>query len=145
MIKKIDEQTKTVYFSNNIENDDIKKMAKIIKQLGKVSICFSVIGRTEHERLGNELIRKLKEKRRIIGHTDYQSYKVVIELEKRFRAVFQFQGAQGIRYYKDQYNNWYGVIDGEINFCCHWDKGIPPQEKLEFDRQEFDVELLEAN
>ena len=145
MIKKIDEKTKTVYFSNNIENDDIKKMVRIIKQLGKVSVCFSVTGRTEHERLGNELISSLKERKRIIGNTDYQSYKVVIELEKHFRAVYQFTGSQNIKYYKDQYNNWYGVIDDEINFCCNYDKGIPPDEKLEFDRQEFDVELLEAN
>ena len=145
MIKKVDEQTKTVYFSNLIEDGDIKIMSKLVKELGKVKVCFSVNGRTAHERLGNELISKLKERINVVGHTDYQSYKVVIELEKRFRAVYQFEGTQGIKYYKDQYNNWYGVIDNEINFCCHYKRGIPPQEKLEFDRQEFDVELVEAN
>ena len=144
MIRKVDEQTKTVYFSNLIEDEDIKTMSRLLKKLGKVKVCFSVNGRTEHERLGNELISKLKERRRIIGHTDYQSYKVIIELEKRFKAIYQFTGTQGIRYYKDQYNNWYGVLDNEINFCCHYKRGIPPTEKLEFDRQEFDVELVEA-
>ena len=63
--------------------------------------------------------------------------------EKKFKAVYKFTGSQGIKYYKDQYNNWYGVIDNEINYCCNWKRGIPPYGKLEFDREVFDVELIE--
>lgn len=67
------------------------------------------------------------------------------QLEKKFKAVFQFEGTQGIKYYKDQYSNWYGVMDNEINFCCNCKNGTPPQEKLEFEREVFDVELIENN
>lgn len=63
--------------------------------------------------------------------------------DKPFKAIYKFTGTQGIKYYKDQFNNWYGVIDNEINFCCNWKGGKPPQEKLEFDREVFDVELIE--
>ena len=63
--------------------------------------------------------------------------------KNKFRAIYKFTGTQGIKYYKDQYNNWYGVIDNEINYCCNWKQGKPPEEKLEFDREVFDVELIE--
>ena len=65
------------------------------------------------------------------------------KINKPFKATYQFAGTQGIKYYKDQFCNWYGVMDNEINFCCHWENGQPPQEKLEFDREVFDVELIE--
>lgn len=65
------------------------------------------------------------------------------KIEKKFKAVFQFEGTQKIKYYKDQYSNWYVVQDNEINFCCNWKNGTPPSEKLEFDKEVFDVELIE--
>lgn len=63
--------------------------------------------------------------------------------EKKFKAKYIFTGTQGIKYYKDQYCNWYGVIDNEINYCCNCKNGIPPQEKLEFYKEVFDVDLID--
>lgn len=143
MIKKVDEKNKIVYFTNNVEDEDIEGMIKILQQVGKVKVSFNVIGRTLHQMLGNNLIRRLKQKATIKGYTDYTSYNCVIELDKKFKAHYQFEGTQGIKYYKDQFNNWYGVVDNEINYCCYWEKGQPPVEKLEFDRQVFDVELID--
>lgn len=143
MIKSINEENKTVFFTNDVDDDDIEQMIKILQKLYKVQVCFDVIGRTSHQMLGNNLIRRLKQKTTIKGYTDYTSYKCIIELEKKFKAIFQFKGTQGIKYYKDQFDNWYGVIDNEVNYCCHYEKGQPPVEKLEFDREVFDVELIE--
>lgn len=143
MIKSINEKSKIIYFTNSIEDEDVKTVAKVVKKLGNINVSFDVNGRTKHEILGSELINKVKEKINVKGFTDYSSYGVKIELEKTFKAVYQFTGRQGIKYYKDQFCNWYGVIDDEINFCCHCEKGQPTDEKLEFDREVFDVELIE--
>lgn len=145
MIKSIYENDRKVYFDNFVDEEDILTIRRLLKKLGKLEISFNVVGRTKHQMLGNELIRRVNEKTKVVGHTDYQSYGVEIELEKKFKAVYQFTDNQGIKYYKDQFCNWYGVQDGEINFCCNWKNGTPPDEKLEFDRQVFDVELLEAD
>lgn len=143
MIKNINEENKTVFFTNYVDDDDIEQMIKILQKLYKVQVCFDVIGRTSHQMLGNNLIRRLKQKTTIKGYTDYTSYKCIVELDKKFKAVFQFQGTQGIKYYKDQFSNWYGVMNNEVNYCCNYEKGQPPAEKLEFDREVFDVELIE--
>lgn len=143
MIKSINEETKTVFFTNYVEDEDIEQMIKILQKLQKVQVCFEVIGRTSHQMLGNNLIKRLKQKATIKGYTDYTSYKCIIELEKKFKAVFKFKGTQGVKYYKDQFSNWYGVVDNEINYYCNYKNGQPPDEKLEFDREVFDVELLE--
>lgn len=145
MIKNINYNTKTIYFDNSVDDADVITVIKTLRQIGQVKASFDVIGREKHQLLGNILISKLKEKTKVVGYTDYQSYKVIIELEKKFKAIYQFAGEQGIKYYKDQFSNWYGVQDNEINFCCNWKSGTPPDEKLEFDRQVFDVELLEAD
>lgn len=81
MIKKVNEIDRIVYFSNYIQDEDITTIIKILKEVGQVEVCFDVTGRTKHEILGNELIEKLKQKIKIKGYTDYQSYGVKIELD----------------------------------------------------------------
>ncbi len=145
MIKDINYNTKTIYFDNSVDDEDVINVIKTLREIGQVNASFDVVGREKHQLLGKILISKLKGKTKVVGYTDYQSYKVIIELEKKFKAVYQFTGTQNIKYYKDQFCNWYGVIDNGINYCCNYKNGTPPDDRLEMEREVFDVELLEAD
>ena len=43
MIKKVDEKNKIVYFTNNVEDEDIEGMIQILQQVAKVKVSFNVI------------------------------------------------------------------------------------------------------